>query len=245
MLLIDISNTRTKIALADQESIIQRAVIRTNSRSFAPLHDEVGKLTSTAPSLVVACSVVTERSEVLRNYFGPKLILIDSQTDLGIEIDYPHPEQIGADRLANAVATHNKVGSPSIAVDFGTAVTFDVLASPATYIGGIIAPGLEAMTTYLHERTALLPKLNLENPPPTAIGKSTHHAMLTGAIVGYRGLIREILDEVIDEIGVPNQVPVLATGGNAHLVCDQIKRIQEIDPHLTLEGLRLVGLRYL
>ena len=114
-------------------------------------------------------------------------------------IDYPRPETIGADRLANATAATALYGSPAVVVDFGTAVTFDVISADRKYIGGVIAPGLNAMTDYLHKRTALLPRVTLREPR-RAVGRSTAEAMRSGAVYGYRGLVAEILRQVVKEI---------------------------------------------
>jgi type III pantothenate kinase len=125
-------------------------------------------------------------------------------------------------------------------VDFGTAVTFDVVSSERSYIGGVIAPGLEAMTNYLYQRTALLPRLSLKEPH-RAVGKSTVEAMRAGAIFGYRGLVREILARIRAEQFSRKKIAVVATGGYARLVAGQLPEVGMIHPHLTLEGLRIVG----
>jgi len=253
-LLVDVSNTRTKIVLANSETIGERMIVPTAGLTADALTEALAgagvEASRARIDRVVLSSVVPTKNTIFEEQWGDRLTIIDHQTDLGIAIDYPHPEQIGADRLANTVAAAHLVGSPSIAIDFGTAVTFDVIddQNGPVYVGGVIAPGLEAMTHYLHERTALLPKLDLERPD-SAIGKSTTDAMLVGAVIGYRGLVKEILSEVEREMlgesanrSVP--IPVVATGGNAHLVCEDISQIQEILPNLTLEGLRLVALRH-
>src|SRR3989442_6205956 len=108
------------------------------------------------------------------------------KTVRGVGIDYPEPETIGRDRLANAVAVRHRFGAPAVVVDFGTAVTFDVVNAKGEYVGGIIAPGLSAMTEYLHEKTALLPNIKIREIR-TVIGKNTEQAMLIGAVHGYRG----------------------------------------------------------
>jgi type III pantothenate kinase len=124
-------------------------------------------------------------------------------------------------------------------VDFGTAVTFDIISAGKKYVGGVIAPGLEAMTDYLHQRTALLPKISLIEPPGP-IGKSTKHAMLAGAVYGYRGLVREILVQLRKELGAKT-VRVVATGGYADLIAAGVSEIESVHTGLTLEGLRLIG----
>ena len=110
--------------------------------------------------------------EIKRAARGHKIIWLTAKTLLNVRIDYPNPRSIGADRLANAVAVAQLYGSPAIVIDFGTAVTFDIVAPGNAYIGGVIAPGLEAMTNFLYERTALLPRISLREPR-SAVGKST------------------------------------------------------------------------
>ena len=136
------------------------------------------------------------------------------------------------------MAARAKFGAPSLVVDFGTAVTFDVVDAKGDYAGGIIAPGLAAMTDYLHEKTALLPQITIREVK-TAIGKSTEQAMLIGAVHGYRGLVRELIAELKKELKV-KRLPVVATGGYAELIAAKLPEIGAVEPNLTLEGLRLV-----
>ena len=156
----------------------------------------------------------------------------------GVGIDYPRPKTIGPDRLANAVAARFHYGAPSVVIDFGTAVTFDVVDRKGDYIGGIIAPGLAVMTDYLHEKTALLPRIKIRDTTKV-IGKNTEEAMLVGAVHGYRGLIRELLKELRHALKC-RRLPVVATGGYAELIAMKLPQITAVDPVLTLEGLRLV-----
>jgi type III pantothenate kinase len=165
---------------------------------------------------------------------------VSAKCELGVGVDYPEPESIGADRLANAAAVAALYGTPAIVVDFGTAVTFDVVSTERSYIGGVIAPGLEAMTTYLYKRTALLPKLTLAEPRH-AVGRSTKAAMMAGAIFGYRGLIKEILAKISAESFGGRQAQVVATGGYAQLIAARLPEIGAVRRHLTLEGLRIIG----
>jgi type III pantothenate kinase len=139
--------------------------------------------------------------------------------------------------LANAIAVRHHYGCPAVAVDFGTAVTVDVVNRSGDYVGGVIAPGLSAMTDYLHEKTALLPRIRIREVS-RSIGRSTEEAMLIGAVHGYRGLISEVIREVKRELGV-RRLPVVATGGYAGLIAKRLREIQAVDPKLTLEGLRL------
>ena len=161
-----------------------------------------------------------------------------SAQEAALGINYPHPETIGPDRLANALAARHRFGAPVVVVDFGTAVTFDVVDRAGDYIGGIIAPGLAAMTDYLHEKTALLPRIRIREIH-SPIGKTTEQAMLVGAVHGYRGLIRELIRELKRELNT-RRLPVVATGGYARLIAAKLPEISAVDPLLTLEGLRLL-----
>jgi type III pantothenate kinase len=237
-LLIDVSNSFTKLAFATRKRIARPFRIATRSLTSETLRRQL-RLRN-AKTLVVS-SVVPDASKAIRAAAGRrKIVWLTAQVPLGVGIDYPAPKTIGADRLANAAAAAALYGSPAIVVDFGTAVTFDILSRKGAYIGGVIAPGLESMTNFLYQRTALLPKLTLREPK-RAVGKSTREAMLAGAVFGYRGLVREIIKQIKEQEFAGKKVRVIATGGYAHLIGADMREIEEIHPHLTLEGLRLVG----
>jgi type III pantothenate kinase len=158
-------------------------------------------------------------------------------TVIGVGIRYPRPRTIGADRLANAVALRRLYGAPAIGIDFGTATTIEVVDAAGDFIGGVIAPGIACLTDYLHERTALLPRIRLREVR-SAIGRSTAQSMRIAAVRGYRGLVRELLAGVRAELG-GGPVPVVATGSYARWLCAGLPEITAIEPRLTLEGLRL------
>ena len=140
--------------------------------------------------------------------------------------------------MVNAIAARHHFGAPVVVLDFGTAVTFDVVNRAGNYAGGIIAPGLAAMTDYLHEKTALLPRIKIHEIK-TSIGKSTEEAMRVGAVHGYRGLVRELIGELKRELRA-KKLPVVATGGYAQLIASKLPEITAVDALLTLEVLRLV-----
>ena len=196
-----------------------------------------------AVSAVIVSSVVPAKDKIIRAAAGKtRTLFLNPNLDLGVGIDYPAPRTIGADRLANAAAVAELYGAPAIVVDFGTAVTFDVVSGKSDYIGGVIAPGLEVMTNYLYQRTALLPRLTLREPR-RAVGKTTRDAMMSGAVFGYRGLVRAILARLIAE-NFPRKKPrIVATGGYAQLIAEKLPEIEEVHPNLTLEGLRIVANR--
>jgi type III pantothenate kinase len=245
LLLLDIGNTNTHLGIANGRRIIKHANIPTRtwtSASGPRLLKKFLKPRHKAITGSVLCSVVPAATGLVRNrvrkLYGVSPLVLSPATLRGVGIKYPKPETIGADRLANAAAAKKRFGSPVVVVDFGTAVTFDVIDAAGFYVGGIIAPGLAAMTDYLHERTALLPRIKIREIS-TVIGKSTEQAMLTGAVHGYRGLIRGLLSELKAELRT-RRLPVVATGGYAKLMASGLPEITAVDPLLTLEGLRLM-----
>jgi type III pantothenate kinase len=238
-LLIDVSNSYAKIAFASKHRVLAPVKIATGELSSSVV---AAFLRRGCVSKVVVSSVVPEKDSVISKAAGnkPKVLWLDWKMNLGVEIDYPKPQSIGADRLANAAAVAELYGYPAIVLDFGTAVTFDVVSERRAYVGGVIAPGLEAMTNFLYQRTALLPKLSLKKPEHV-VGRSTIEAMRSGAVFGYRGLVREILEQIRAEQFPRRRVFVVATGSYARLIADGLPGIGAIHQHLTLEGLRIVG----
>lgn len=241
-LLIDISNSFTKIAYATRDRVGASSRLPTSKLTAEALRKRVQRRRVSA---VVVSSVVPRKNSAVRAAAaGCSVLFVDSNSDLGVGVDYPNPKTIGADRLANAAAVAELYGCPAIVVDFGTAVTFDVVSAERSYIGGVIAPGLESMTSFLYQRTALLPKLTLREPT-AAIGKSTRAAMISGAVHGYRGLVAEILRKIREERFRRQNVRVVATGGYAELIARQLPEIEAVHPNLTLEGLRIIANRSL
>lgn len=237
-LLVDVSNSYTKLAFASEDRVARSSRIATKKLTCAALQR---LLASHAVGSVVVSSVVPAKNAIIqRAAKSVPVLFIDATCNLGVGIDYPAPRTIGADRLANAAAAAQLYGSPAIVVDFGTAVTFDVVSAAGDYIGGVIAPGLESMTSFLYHRTALLPKLSLCEPK-SAIGKTTRAAMMSGAIYGYRGLVREIISRIRSESFPRSKVRVIATGGYAELIAKQLPEIEAVHPGLTLDGLRLIA----
>lgn len=243
LLLLDIGNTHTHVGLAAGRGRLRRFELSTpgwaDGSTVATLRRAVGQAPLEAAALCSVVPAATERAAAaLRRLWRLEPFVLTHRTVRGVGLDYPRPATIGPDRLANAVAARQRFGAPVVVVDFGTAVTFDVVNARGDYIGGIIAPGLAAMTDYLHEKTALLPRLRLR-APRSVIGRSTREAMLAGAVIGYRGLIRELLREVRRALGT-RRLPVVATGGYAALLARQVPEITAVVPELTLDGLRRV-----
>ncbi len=245
ILLFDIGNTHTHIGLADERRVVKQTDISTlmwfGGGAAALVKKFAGENKIEG---AILCSVVPRATplvkKLVRAAWKINALELNSATIRGVGIDYPKPASIGPDRLANAVAAKFRFGAPVVVVDFGTAVTFDVVNAKGNYVGGIIAPGLAAMTNYLHEKTALLPKIEIREVK-SVIGKSTEHAMLIGAVQGYRGLVRELIGELKRELRA-EKLPVVATGGYAKLIAAKLPEISAVAPDLTLEGLRLVWL---
>jgi type III pantothenate kinase len=237
-LLIDISNSFTKAAFGTRCRISRPTRVATKKLTTAFLRSFLNKRRI---DMFVVCSVVPKKNRAVKSAAGKRKVLwLNPRLKLGVGIDYPNPKTIGADRLANAAAVAALYGSPAIVVDFGTAVTFDIVSEEKRYVGGVIAPGLEAMTNFLYQRTALLPRLSLREPR-RAVGRSTIDAMMSGAVFGYRGLVREIIARIKAERFMRGKVHVIATGGYAELIAARLREIDAVHPNLTLEGLRIVA----
>lgn len=242
ILLFDIGNTHTHLGLANDERVTKVANISTSAWADGTADRLVAKFAGRAKIRAAAlCSVVPSATPRAVQFVGSAwqmdCFVLTPATLRGVGIDYPRPNTIGPDRLANAVAARHRFGAPVVVVDFGTAVTFDVVDRHGNYVGGIIAPGLAAMTDYLHEKTALLPRIRIREPR-SIIGRNTEQAMLAGAVHGYRGLVRELIGRLRRELKAP-RLPVVATGGYAKLIASDLPEISAVIPDLTLEGLRL------
>ena len=241
-LLINDNNTRTKFALVSKGEIVADDALFSADVADAKIKD---LLSGWSWERAVLASVVPKHCDAIRRACGESEMLeVSHRIPLGVEVDFPDPSTVGADRLANAAAVAPMFpGESVVVVDFGTAVTFDIIDERPAYVGGVIAPGLDAMRHYLHERTALLPEIELERPD-RAIGKTTEHAMQSGAFHGYRGLVREILARISEEMGNADG-KVVATGGYASLIAEDFSVIEKVDPQLTMKGLlRIANLNF-
>jgi type III pantothenate kinase len=243
ILLFDIGNTNTHVGLANDRRVTRHADIPTAAWLSGQAQPQLARFVGGARVEAAAlCSVVPRATlrvrDVVRAMWHLSSFELTPKNLCGVGIDYPKPDTIGPDRLANAVAARHRFGAPVVVVDFGTAVTFDVVNTHGDYVGGIIAPGLAAMTDYLHEKTALLPRIRIREFK-RAIGKSTEEAMLVGAVHGYRGFVRGLIAELKRELRA-RRLPVIATGGYAKLIAAKLPEIFAVEPDLTLEGLRLV-----
>ena len=175
-----------------------------------------------------------------RDWFDVEPLVARSSLDWGFEIKVDNPAEVGADRLLNALAAHQRYGGPLIVIDFGTATTFDVVDADGSYVGGAIAPGINLSIEALHQAAARLPRIGIGRPQ-AVIGRATVPAMQSGLYWGYIGMIEGLTTRIQAEFERP--LKVLATGGLAPLFSEGTTIIEQIDPDLTLDGLRLLAER--
>lgn len=172
-----------------------------------------------------------------KDYFGCNPLVLDAGVRTGVRIRYDNPRDVGADRVANAVAAHRLYGGPVCVVDFGTATIFDAVSAGGDYLGGAIAPGIVIAMEALFARTAKLPRTDLTRPPK-AIGSNNMQAIQSGILFGYVGLVEGMVARFRQELGP--EMKVIATGGLADVIAQETDVIQFVDPWITLKGLRLI-----
>lgn len=242
-LAIDVGNTSTTLGVVDGLHVLARGHVHGGIDAIDEVLRLVNRFQSKHPfEGAVLASVVPSLNrrweKFVGGHTGSAPLLLTHTVKLAVGIDYPHPESIGADRLANSCAAVRQYGAPVIVADFGTALTFDVVGVSGKYRGGVIAPGLPLMTDYLAERTALLPLISPKGRCER-VGRSTAGAMRIGARIGYRGMIREITAYLREQPGMEKAV-CCATGGFADWVLKDGGMDYKVDPDLTLKGLGVV-----
>ncbi len=248
LLTIDIGNTNVTLGLYEGDSLGPRWRISTVNERMA---DEYGVqmmglfqhrgVEVAQISGVVIASVVPPLTGVwvaaCKTYIGHTPMLVNTGVKTGVRVKYEDPKQVGADRIVDAVAVMAHYGGPACVVDFGTATTFDAISAEGDYLGGAIAPGIGIAADALFQRAAKLPRVDLARPPK-AIGRNTPHAIQSGLLFGYVGLVEGMVARFREELGP--EMKVIATGGLAEIIARETDVIQYIEPWLTLEGLRLV-----
>jgi type III pantothenate kinase len=248
LLAVDAGNTQTVLGVFEGERL--RFDWRVSTRKTATA-DEVGVvlrslfgqcgLDPSAVNGMIVSSVVPDLDAVLqetgRGCFGLDPLFVGPGIRTGLPILYENPHDVGADRIVNAVAAVERLGAPVLVLDFGTATTLDVVNESGQYLGGIIAPGLGISAEALFQRAARLPRVDVR-PPERAIGRNTVDSIRSGLFFGYASMVRGMVQRARSELG--GEAPVIATGGLAPVFRQELDFLAEIDPGLTLEGLRLL-----
>jgi len=192
----------------------------------------------------ILSSVVPSQTDAIlsscRKVLGLDCLVLNARTPTGLKIFCSQPEQVGGDRIANAVGAYHIYGGPVIVVDFGTAITFDVVSKDFEYLGGVIAPGLKISTQALFSKAALLPEVKI-SIPETVLGRDTVASIRSGVFWGTLGLVERIIRELKKELHWGNETKLVATGGNSSLILSRSTLIENIDPFLTLRGLYLIA----
>lgn len=246
-LVVDVGNTTFHLGLFDGRRLVEQWRLPTRADATS---DEIGLALSgalrsatcggTVAAVTVACVVpplVTVLRQAIARHFGVEAFLVDPSAHRTLPIGYPRPAEIGADRLANAVAALEMFAPPLIVIDFGTATTFDVINAEGEYRGGAIAPGVELSIQALFSKASRLPRIDLV-APSRAIGQSTVEGMQAGIIYGYAGLVDAVVRRIDGELGA--DASTVATGGLAPVVVPFTETVRQIEPELTLYGIRLI-----
>ena len=236
---IDVGNTSTGIGLFDSGKVSRVTHLKGGiAKQPDACAEAVRKAARGTVNGAVLGSVVPRVNSawkrLILNELGCDLLAVKAGLPMAVSVDYPEPESIGADRLADACGGVLRYGAPLLVADFGTALTFDVVTADLRYVGGVITPGLPLMTDYLYERTALLPRVELEGACPK-LGRSTMQAMRIGAQIGYRGIVREIVNYL--QASMKCEFKLVATGGYAGWALKESGMPFVIDQELTLFGL--------
>ena len=246
VLCIDVGNTFTHIAVVKPDGVDEISKIQTReiSMSGSRMAEVLDQLVSSSGIVGVSfCSVVPGIYPHLIKHlriFTTRLFNLTAKTCIGMNIDYPDPNEIGQDRLANGVGAQAKYGTPSVVIDMGTAVTFDVVSGDRGYEGGVIAPGLNLMSNYLHEKTALLPQVHSKDWKTTsAVGKSTKEAIGIGCRRGFQGMVRSLLEPIKAELKerTKQDPKIVVTGGDTEFWESVGESSWIMDPHITHLGL--------
>ncbi len=248
LLAVDVGNTQSHVGLLDGEDLLEHWRFHTSRTATA---DELAVSVtailglrdlglSDVEALVVSCVVpalAQEYDQLIARYFDGRGALVGPELRTGMAIRIDNPRELGADRLANAIAAYEHIGGACIAVDFGTAVNYDVVSGAGEYLGGVIAPGIEISLEALSQRAAALPRIRLE-APESAIGRGTLSAIQSGVVYGYAGQVDGLVGRLREEMG--EEAPTIATGGFAAVIAPHCEQIDEVDDLLTLTGLRLI-----
>jgi type III pantothenate kinase len=248
LLAIDVGNTNIVYGLFEGEALVHQFRVESargrtadeyavSLRALLHMH---GLDPNTVHASILACvvpSLTEPMMHLVRTAFGHEAIVVGPGTRTGMAILIENPREVGADRIADAVAGYEKAKGGVVVVDFGTSTNFDVVTPKGEYLGGVLAPGLQISADALFTRAAKLPRVEIAKPP-RVVGRNTVHAMQSGIVYGYVGLVDGLVERILAELGYP--CAVIATGGLAPLIAPLSRTIGEVDDVLTLVGLRIL-----
>jgi len=248
LLAVDVGNTQTHVGLFRGQDLLEHWRFHTARSATA---DELALVLGALLGLrdlrlrdveatIVSCVVpalAQEYDQVHQRYLEGRGALVGPAMRTGMAIRIDDPRELGADRLVNAIAAYERVGGPCIAVDFGTAINYDVVSGEGEYLGGVISPGIEISLEALSQRAAALPKIDLGRPR-ALVGKTTIDAIRSGVVYGYAAMVDGMIGRLRDEMGEATEV--IATGGLAASIVPYCEMIDDVDDLLTLTGLRLI-----
>ena len=218
-----------RFATADEVATVLAGLLDLRELRLADVHAAI--VSSVVPTLA------HEYEQMIERYFGGRGALVGPELKTGMPIRIDRPQELGADRLVNAIAAYERVGGACIAVDFGTAINYDVVSSEGEYLGGVISPGIEISLEALSARAARLPRVDIERPRH-AIGKGTQEAIQSGVVFGFAGQVDAIVGRLREELG--EEATAIATGGFAAAIVPFCEQVDEVDDRLTLQGLKLI-----
>ena len=254
LLAFDVGNTNIVLGVFKDGTLIQSWRLETDNNKSADeygmvvnqLFQYVGLKMEHVEDIIISTvvpSVLFTLQHLSMKYFNKRAIVIGPGIKTGLIVKYDNPKQVGADRIVNAVAAHAKYGGPLVIIDFGTATTFCAVSEKAEYLGGTIGPGLKISSEALFEKTAKLPKVELEEPG-SVICRNTIQSMQSGLVYGHMGMVDYIVKKMKKELqeysDTDEPVKVIATGGLATLIDNGVDCIDHVDKMLTLEGLELI-----
>jgi type III pantothenate kinase len=248
LLAIDVGNTNIVYGLFEAERLVHQFRVESARGRTADeyavqlraLLDMHGVPLSAVDAAILACVVPSLTDPMVRlveRVFSREAVVVGPGIRTGMAILIENPREVGADRIADAVAGFERARGGVIVVDFGTSTNFDVVTPKGEYLGGVLAPGLQISADALFARAAKLPRVEIAKPPKV-VGKNTIHAMQSGIVFGYVGLVDGLVERLLIELGFP--AAVIATGGLAPLIAPLSKTIGLVDDHLTLTGLRIL-----
>ncbi|MBW1770673.1 MAG: type III pantothenate kinase [Deltaproteobacteria bacterium] len=249
LLAIDIGNTNTVIGVFDEDLLVYHWRLRTEKDAtedefqvmVKSLFSLEGAMLDSITGTIVSCVVppmVNILDRFCAKYLHHEPIWVDAATFTDMPILYDNPKEVGADRIVNAAAAFHKYRTNLIVVDFGTATTFDCISQDGAYLGGAISPGIVVSSEALFQKASKLPRVEIFVAPKRAIAKDTVSSMNAGIIFGYAGLVDGIVRRIKSEMTTAPKV--IATGALAELVAEFAETIEAVEPHLTLEGLRII-----